>query len=83
MARRSRRRFHCVDCRVDTGKIGEFYFIKTALWLGVMPTISGMLCVGCLEKRLGRRLVRGDFTEATINSPKYVGKSQRLLSRLA
>lgn len=78
----SRKRFLCVDCQMDTGKNNEFYFIKTELWLSVMPTINGMLCIGCLEKRLGRQLKADDFTEASINSPRHGAKSLRLLNRL-
>lgn len=78
----SRRKFLCLDCGVDTGKIGEFYFIKTELWLKIVGAIKGMLCIGCLEKRLGRMLCKRDFTDATINNPRFVSKSQRLMSRL-
>jgi hypothetical protein len=82
VAGKSRKRFLCADCGVDTGKIHEHYFIKTELWLKVMQTIHGMLCIGCLEKRLGRRLRREDFTDSYINSPKFEPKSQRLMERL-
>ncbi len=82
-ARRSRRKFLCVDCSVDTGKLGEFYFLKTPLWLSVMPGGNGMLCVGCLENRLGRRLTPSDFaSNIYINAPGFGAKSHRLLSRL-
>ena len=82
MATKSRRRFLCVDCGVDTGKIHEYYFIHTQLWLSVMPSIKGMLCVADLEKRLGRKLTAWDFTDATVNNPCYEPKSQRLMERL-
>lgn len=82
MAAQSRRKFLCLDCGVDTGKICEFYFLKTELWLKIAETIKGMLCIGCLEKRLGRKLCRHDFTSASINNPRFVSKSQRLMDRL-
>ena len=82
MASRSRRRFLCVDCGVDTSKIHEFYFVKTELWLSVMPSTEGMLCIGCLEKRLGRGLNALDFTDAHINNLHDGTKSQRLVSRI-
>lgn len=78
----SRRKFICTDCKVDTGKIFEHYFIHTELWLSVMPSIKGMLCVGCIEQRLGRLLNALDFTDASINSAKHEPKSQRLMNRL-
>ena len=71
-----------MDCGLDTGKIHEHYFIHTDLWLSIAGSIQGMLCIGDAEKRLGRKLVPTDFTSATINSPKYEAKSQRLMSRL-
>lgn len=83
MSAKSRRRFLCVDCEVDTGKIREHYFVHTTLWLSVMPTTKGMLCVGCLEKRLGRKLCRADFPPVFINNPRFEPKSQRLMERLA
>lgn len=79
---RSRRKFLCLDCGVDTGRLLEHYFVETALWLSVVSSTLGMLCVGCLETRLGRRLVPSDFPAVWINDPRLEPKSQRLLSRL-
>lgn len=80
---KSRRKFLCEDCDVDTGKIYEHYFINTELWLQVMPSINGMLCIPCLEKRLGRQLTKTDFPPVWINNPKYEPKSHRLIERLS
>lgn len=60
----------------------EHYFINTDLWLQATGSIVGMYCVGCLEQRIGRRLVPSDFTNATVNDPKYEPKSQRLMDRM-
>lgn len=62
--------------------MNEHYFIHTDVWLSVVGSIKGMLCVGCLEKRLGRKLTKNDFPVITINSPKFGNKSQRLLDML-
>lgn len=78
----SRRKFKCMDCGVDTGKIHEHYFIHTELWLKATDSIKGMLCIEHLEARLGRKLNRNDFTDASINNPKFEDKSQRLMDRL-
>lgn len=79
----SRNRFLCLDCGQDTGKMKEHYFVRTELWLSAAGSTEGMLCVGCLEARLGRELVPGDFTGAFVNKPGYGGgHSARLLSRL-
>lgn len=77
-----RRRFACIDCREDTGKMHEHYFVHTDLWLAAVGTIRGMLCVGCLEERLGRKLVPRDFPDVCINDPRYEPKSARLMKRL-
>jgi hypothetical protein len=41
-----------------------------------------ILCIGCLEDRLGRRLTSADFIDAPCNSPKW-GISERMRDRLA
>lgn len=51
----------CMDCGVDTEAINEEYMILDDLWRIAVPSEAGMLCVACLEKRLGRELRRGDF----------------------
>jgi len=78
----ARKKWLCLDCGVDTGKIGEHYFVSTPIWMSIVGTNKGMLCIGCLEKRLGRKLVPSDFTQCYINNPKYNGMSTRLLSRI-
>ncbi len=75
-----RKKFLCVDCGVDTKY--EFYFIHTELWLSVMPSKNGMICVGCLETRLGRLLCAKDFTQSYINDTTWGVRSPRLLDRL-
>lgn len=72
----------CRDCTVDTGKIREHYFVNTSLWFDAGMGKVGMLCIGCLESRIGRTLGPPDFTDAWINDPKRNDMSPRLLSRL-
>jgi hypothetical protein len=50
-----------MDCGVDTDEGKENYMIHDDLWRAAVPTEAGYLCVGCLERRLGRKLQRGDF----------------------
>jgi hypothetical protein len=79
------RKFLCLDCLVDTSRIGEFYFVNTELWLSVVSSTDGMLCIGCLEARLGHQLTADDFTDAYINSPAWAsgqGRSDRLRDRM-
>jgi hypothetical protein len=41
-----------------------------------------ILCVGCLEQRLGRTLLRCDFANLPMNNPDDGYKSERLRQRL-
>lgn len=78
----NRNRFLCLDCRTDTGRINEYYVVDTELWLSVVGSLQGMLCIACLERRLGRELNASDFTDAYINHLDWGRKSDKLLLRL-
>jgi hypothetical protein len=76
--------FRCRDCRVNTNAIGEWYMVKPDVWAatGIGPkAFDGVLCIGCLEARLKRRLTPDDFTACPVNCGRG-GKSPRLLRRL-
>jgi hypothetical protein len=54
------------------------------------PTIRGynetdgdFLCIGCLERRIGRRLKAMDFTVGPINDPDNPWNTPRLRERLS
>lgn len=72
--------FCCGDCSVDTFEIGEYYSVRNSLWRK-FGNQYGMLCVSCLETRLGRKLRRRDFTNYPINRGVFP-QSERLLERL-
>ena len=78
---KSKRKWDCVDCSQDT-KL-EHFFAKNTVWFdeAKMPE-TGMLCVGCLEARIGRTLCANDFTDAHINDPRRYSKTVRLVNRL-
>lgn len=59
--------FECMDCHKDTGASGEYYMLIDALWQSIVPDKQGMLCIECVEKRLGRRLRSLDFSPAPLN----------------
>jgi hypothetical protein len=61
-------RFFCVDCDADTYANEQFYMLKDRLWKRINPSIDGMLCLPCAEKRLGRPLSRRDFKKVPVNS---------------
>jgi len=52
--------FRCADCKLDTG-FGNYYTLHDAAWLEATPDGARMLCVDCLEVRLGRRVTAADF----------------------
>jgi hypothetical protein len=69
----------CGDCGVNTIEIGEYYALRDPVWAetGMEPD-GGMLCIGCVEMRLRRRLTPDDFAPASVN---LMG-SERLRSRV-
>ncbi len=60
-------RWLCLDCGKDTDKSEEYYMLWYRIWRSINYKIDGMLCLDCVEKRLGRELVGEDFSKAPIN----------------
>lgn len=67
-----------IENKID--EMSEVYVVKPRLWIAAgMNETAGCLCIGCLEMRIGRRLVQKDFSRKhTINSCRG---TTRLLSR--
>lgn len=89
--------FKCMDCEVFTrskwGGIDEYYMVNWELWYqatGFYDLVydpdnkdNGMLCIGCLENRIGRKLNRNDFMDAPVNDLSIPDmRSDRLINRL-
>lgn len=83
----------CDDCAIDvtpydedgrpTEGAWEWYMVRDEIWVAASrdgPT-PRILCIGCLEERLGRRLAAADFSEFGINEPGGL-ESSRLHDRL-
>jgi hypothetical protein len=77
------------DRRRRGARTSEYYMVHDHVWRAAgMPKSDPMnlgrdfLCIGCLERRLGRQLTHADFTNAIINRPDR-WHSPRLNSRLA
>jgi hypothetical protein len=71
--------FKCVDCKVDTDENGEYYMVTNNIWRNYGAG-RGMLCIGCLELRIGRKLDKYDFMNVPVN---YLGyRSERMINRL-
>ncbi len=59
---------NCVDCGVNCLKINEYYMVTNSCWKRArMTSLGGMLCIGCLEKRLGTKLTPRNFSECVLN----------------
>jgi hypothetical protein len=78
-------RFICLDCQNDVLRAGEYYMLRDLVWLAANPRRQGMLCIGCVEKRLGRRLAPEDFQGAPLDHHLINGLalSKRLMRELA
>lgn len=76
--------FMCIDCGINTlTETGEYYMVRDDVWLAAAEDKNmGMLCIGCLEDRLGRQLNGLDFIDAPINKGVFP-QSNRLQLRLA
>jgi hypothetical protein len=70
---------NCQDCDADTLETGEYYLVHDEVW--PIDSQGGVLCIGCLEDRIGRRLVAADFTDCLLNR-EWRGHSERLAARL-
>lgn len=79
---KSRRKFLCLDCKIDTGKIGEHYMLIDETWklTGLGPV--GMLCIEHVETRIGRKLIASDFNASYLNKYRTGIKSARLVDRM-
>lgn len=79
----------CHDCGQGT-LFSEYYMVEDWVWEQAKPpqwsyhcdSPSFFLCIGCLEKRIGRQLTLADFTTAPVNELTSGTKSARLKSRL-
>jgi hypothetical protein len=55
-------RVSCVDCQRNTAEIGHWYMLHDHVWAGTgLGPEDGVLCLGCLQQRLGRWLRYTDF----------------------
>lgn len=78
---------NCADCGIGTSMLGELeYMVRDEVWEQAWAgrhkpwhELPGqqILCIGCLEQRLGRTLMSCDFIGAQVN-----GISDRLRDRL-
>ena len=60
----------CQDCSKHTA-IADYYMVTDELWALAHPECFGMLCLACLERRIGRALCPADFTAAPVNTRNH------------
>lgn len=76
----------CRDCFQDVFVMNELaYIVKKEVW--PIDYAGGLLCIGCLESRIGRKLEREDFDlsgdpDMNTNLDPSLPRSERLLQRL-
>ncbi len=79
--------FNCWDCNVNTMHTDEYYMVHNGLWESATEDCGTdvMLCIGCLENRIGDRLTADDFTDVPLNrGPLGIfPRSARLQQRLS
>lgn len=79
---KSRRKFLCLDCKVDTSKTAELYMLIDETWQLTGLGSVGMLCVEHVESRIGRKLTASDFNASYLNNYRTCAKSARLVERM-
>ena len=81
----------CTDCGCKPWDLGEDFYVSDGLWLLTIPPKKrdNVICIGCFEKRLGRRLTRKNFKPWFRNNRCYNSHmpmnnplSERLANRL-
>ena len=76
--------FKCYDCGECTQCEAEYYMLKDEVWYSAMTARSkpSILCVGCVESRLGRLLTKDDFSAVPLNEMPFWPRSEKLSARL-
>ena len=77
----------CADCGIDTSGTNtcEWYMVRDEVWIEAGMSDKGFLCIGCLERRLGRLVEGQDFSRCALNYQIAIGAhpaTTRLVHRL-
>lgn len=75
--------YGCARCGLCTCSrhLAEYYMVAREIWRR-HGAGRGMLCIGCLEARMGRPLVQADFLDVRLNTDADQPRSPRLADRL-
>jgi len=71
----------CIDCWKDIDEIHERFIVYSDMQKRAGIDNYPDICVGCMEKRLGRKLTKTDFPENRVNFPStrpYAAPNQHL-----
>jgi len=71
--------FSCEDCGSDCD---GYYMVQNDIWK-TYGASGAMLCIGCLEKRIGRQLSQQDFIDLPLDEINPETQSFRLQDRLS
>lgn len=72
--------FLCIDCGMNL--FLEWFTVHDRIWRETgLRTHGGCLCIGCVERRIGRTLRAEDFADVENNKPTSM-LSDRFLDRL-
>jgi hypothetical protein len=70
-------RIYCIDCARDGRAFnvmseGHYCMVRERVWrsLGMQDYFAGVLCLACVERRLGRRLGLADFAVSRTNADR-------------
>jgi len=58
--------FRCNGCGKEFDTRNDYYMVRDDIWQSVRGD-ARFLCLGCVEKRLGRKLESDDFTDVIAN----------------
>jgi hypothetical protein len=70
--------YACEGCRRCCHELGEWFMLMDHLWR-IVAGEGEVLCVGCVEARLGRELKLADFAQVPVNMEE--GQSDHLRDR--
>jgi hypothetical protein len=71
--------FRCNDCGIDVLEIGDWYMAAKKLWEDLGLGWHANLCLLCLERRLGHRVVAWIDIFPTASSSLAVNLSDRIV----
>lgn len=62
----------CADCATNTF-IGNYYMVTKDIWTAYGAG-EGLLCIACLQARMGRNLTLADFIDCPVNQKFLINR---------